>query len=242
MSMTERALTPAPADVGAADLDALRPESPATQLLDAMRAGDDRAVVAAIGQSTTVTAENLPWACRGPDEVDTMLREARERFPGLTFESSARHVGFGVVIEEARVRDVEAEVEAAEAQAAAERGLGGDDTHPMWDEPATRPRTAELALWGAPGQVAVPGPVPPPSIPLNLPVRVTVRHDDVQVYDVRLSFPAALLRRALGEYVDPLEMSLSEVQSAFIAPGRRRAQDPPPGRSRGGPSGVRAGR
>ncbi len=87
----------------------MRPESPAIQLLDAMRAGDDRAVVAAIGQSTTVTAENLPWACRGPDEVDTMLREARERFPGLTFESSARHVGFGVVIEEARVRDVEAE-------------------------------------------------------------------------------------------------------------------------------------
>ena len=35
-----------------------------------------------------------------------MLREARERFPGLTFESSTRHVGFGLVVEEARVRDV----------------------------------------------------------------------------------------------------------------------------------------
>ena len=54
-----------------------------------MRAGDDRAVVAEIGQSTTVAAENLPWACRGPDEVDTMLREARDRFPGLTFEPSS---------------------------------------------------------------------------------------------------------------------------------------------------------
>ena len=218
MSMTERALTPAPAGADAVDLDARRPESPAIQLLDAMRAGDDRAVVAAIGQSTTVTAENLPWACRGPDEVDTMLREARERFPGLTFESSARHVGFGVVIEEARVRDVEAEVLAAEAQAAAHRGEGGDDTHPMWDQAATRPHTTELVLWGKPGEVALPGPVALPPIPLNLPVRVTVRHDDVQVYDVRLSFPAALLKRALGEYVDPLEMSLSEVQSAFIAP------------------------
>jgi len=38
------------------------------------------------------------------------------------------------------------------------------------------------------------------------------------VHEVRLSFPAALLKRALGQYVDPLEMSLSEVQSAFMAP------------------------
>ncbi len=218
MSMTERALTPALAAADAGDLDAVRPESPAIHLLDAMRAGDDRAVVAAIGQSTTVTAENLPWSCRGPDEVETMLREARERFPGLTFESSARHVGFGVVIEEARVRDVEAEIQATESRAASHRAEGGDDTHPMWEQPATRPRTAELVLWGKPGEVALTGPVAPPPIPLNLPVRVTVRHDDVQVYDVRLSFPAALLRRALGEYVDPLEMSLGEVQSAFIAP------------------------
>ena len=210
MSMTERALTPVPTGAHAADLDALRPESPAIQLLDAMRAGDDRAVVAAIGQSTTVTAENLPWACRGPDEVDTMLREVRERFPGLTFESTSRHVGFGVVIEEARVRDVTAERAATPEPA--------DDTHPMWDQAATRPSGTELVLWGKPGEVALPGPVALPPIPLNLPVRVTVRHDDLQVYDVRLSFPAALLRRALGEYVDPLEVSLSEVQSAFIAP------------------------
>jgi outer membrane protein OmpA-like peptidoglycan-associated protein len=216
--MTERALTPAPASAGAADLDAVRPESPAIQLLDAMRAGDDRAVVAAIGQATTVTAENLQWACRGPDEVDTMLREARERFPGLTFESTTRHVGFGVVVEEARVRDVEVEGEGSKTQAAPRQGEGGDDTHPMWDEPATRPRTTEMVAWGRRGELAVPGPVAQPPIRLNLPVRVTVRHDDLQVYDVRLSFPAALLKRALGEYVDPLEMSLSEVQSAFIAP------------------------
>jgi outer membrane protein OmpA-like peptidoglycan-associated protein len=50
------------------------------------------------------------------------------------------------------------------------------------------------------------------------PVRLTVKHDDLQVHEVTLSFPAALLKRALGMHVDPLEISLSEVQSAFIAP------------------------
>jgi outer membrane protein OmpA-like peptidoglycan-associated protein len=45
-----------------------------------------------------------------------------------------------------------------------------------------------------------------------------VRHDDLQVHEILVEFPAALLKRALGIYVDPLEMSLSEVQSAFIAP------------------------
>src|SRR5690242_21287880 len=57
-----------------------------------------------------------------------------------------------------------------------------------------------------------------PATQLNMPVRVTVRHDDLQVHAVELSFPAALLKRALGMRVDPFEMSLSEVQSAFIAP------------------------
>jgi outer membrane protein OmpA-like peptidoglycan-associated protein len=47
---------------------------------------------------------------------------------------------------------------------------------------------------------------------------VTVHHDDLQVHEVSLSFPAALLKRALGMRVDPFEMSLSEIQSAFIAP------------------------
>jgi outer membrane protein OmpA-like peptidoglycan-associated protein len=53
--------------------------------------------------------------------------------------------------------------------------------------------------------------------PLNMPVRVTVRHDDLQVHEISLGFPAVLLKRALGQQVDPLEMSLSEVQSAFMA-------------------------
>src|SRR4029077_5106146 len=127
-----------------------------------------------------------------------------------------RVVGSADVSEEARAGDRGAKGE--RAQAATLPGERDDDTHPMWDEPATRPHTTEMVAWGKRGEVVVPGPVAQPPIPLNLPVRVTVRHDDVQVYDVRLSFPAALLKRALGEYVDPLEMSLSEVQSAFIAP------------------------
>ena len=216
--MNRRALVSAPVAAEAADLDQVDHDNPATRLLDALRAGDASALAAAVGQTTTVTAENMPWACRGPDEVQTMLREARERFPGLTFESSTRHIGFGLVVEEARVRDVAAEAEAAiaaevdDATRAAEEEVRAE-IHPMWDEPVGS-RTSELVLWNE--TVAFEVPLPP--IPLNMPVRVTVRHDDLQVHEVVLSFPAALLKRALGQYVDPLEMSLSEVQSAFIAP------------------------
>lgn len=216
--MNERALTPVSVGADTApDLAAPQPESPGTRLLDALRAGDDRAVVAEIGQTTTVMAENLPWGCRGPDEVDTMLREARERFPGLVFEATARRVGFGLVIEEGRVRDVEAEVtreiEQAEARHPSTPAGGTDDDHPMWDHPDTHPGSKDLVLWREQGILAV-----APPLPLNLPVRVTVRHDDLQVHEVRLSFPAALLQQSLGHYVDPLEMSLSQLQSAFIAP------------------------
>ena len=41
-----------------------------------------------------------------------------------------------------------------------------------------------------------------PPTRLNMPVRVTVRHDDLQVHEVTLSFPAALLKRALGMPVE----------------------------------------
>jgi outer membrane protein OmpA-like peptidoglycan-associated protein len=216
--MTERALVSGQGAAGAAGLDDVQHDNPATRLLDALRAGDGDALAAAVGQSTTVTAENMPWGCRGPDEVQTMLREARERFPGLTYESSTRHVGFGLVVEEARVRDVAGEAEAALAAEVDEAARVAEDevraqTHPMWDEPV-RGRSTGLVLWNEFGRLDLP--LPP--VPLNMPVRVTVRHDDLQVHEVVLSFPAALLKRALGQYVDPLEMSLSEVQSAFIAP------------------------
>jgi outer membrane protein OmpA-like peptidoglycan-associated protein len=190
-------------------------DSPAIKLLDALRAGDDTRVLAVCGDNTRVFAENMPWSCIGRDEIQTMLRRAHERFPGLTFESRTRHVGFGLVIDEARVRDVRAEGEetdpavVAEPEPQAPRHVD-ESVHPMYDEPAAL-RRSEIALWRDHG-----GDEPP--APLNMPVRVTVRHDDLQVHEVTLSFPAALLKRAMGMRVDPLEMSLSEVQSAFIAP------------------------
>ncbi len=53
--------------------------------------------------------------------------------------------------------------------------------------------------------------------PLNMPVRLTVLHNDHHVNEVILSFPWALLRQALGQFVDPLDLAVSEIQSAFIA-------------------------
>jgi outer membrane protein OmpA-like peptidoglycan-associated protein len=202
--------------------------SPAIELLDALRRGDDLGVVAVCGDSTRVSTDNMPWSCSGRDEIQAMLVRARERFPGLTFESRTRHVGFGLVIEEARVRDIRADddasrIDAVSASAAlrdeVEDEAGPEETvprhvdesvHPMYDEPATR-RSTGVTPWR---DRSLGG----PAAPLNMPVRVTVRHDDLQVHEVTLSFPAALLKRALGLHVDPLEMSLSEVQSAFIAP------------------------
>ena len=43
---------------------------------------------------------------QGEEEVLYWLEEAFERFPGLVFDSHARHVGYGQVMEEARVRDI----------------------------------------------------------------------------------------------------------------------------------------
>jgi outer membrane protein OmpA-like peptidoglycan-associated protein len=207
-------------------------ESPAIRLLEAMRAGDDATVVAACGESTTITAENIGWSCTGPEAVQRALAGARRHFAGLVFESRTRHVGFGLVIEEARVRDTvaeaaaqarateaalhpeEAEEETPEVYTGHHAGTADSERpsdHPMWDEPQSE-RRAQVAAWPQHGS-ADDGPTP-----LNMPVRVTVRHDDLQVHEVSLSFPAALLKRALGMRVDPFEMSLSEVQSAFIAP------------------------
>ena len=70
--------------------------------------------------------------------------------------------------------------------------LPDPDVHPMWDEPVTEKRNV-MAVWRETSPAAY---LPPTR--LNMPVRVTVRHDDLQVHDVTLSFPAALLKRALG--------------------------------------------
>jgi outer membrane protein OmpA-like peptidoglycan-associated protein len=204
-------------------------DSPAIRLLDALRSGDDLGVLAVCGEATIVSAENMAWSCQGRDEIHRMLVETRERFPGITFESRTRHIGFGLVIDEARVVDElfeEPDSGAAAEPADASSGnraaldtsvtdetaeVARPDVHPMWDEPATEARNV-LAVWKHRAEE------PQAPIRLNMPVRVTVRHDDLQVHEVALSFPAALLKRALGMHVDPFEMSLSEVQSAFIAP------------------------
>jgi outer membrane protein OmpA-like peptidoglycan-associated protein len=194
-----------------------------------MRAGDDPGVLAVCGETTTVTADNMAWSCRGIEEIHDMLVEVRRHFPGITFESRTRHVGFGIVIDEARVQDLSQDNDEpatdstedetgepvdpapADHESAKHLAVPDPDTHPMWDEPVTEQRNV-MALWRETSLEAL------PPTQLNMPVRVTVRHDDLQVHDVTLSFPAALLKRALGMPVDPLEMSLSEVQSAFIAP------------------------
>ena len=50
-----------------------------------------------------------------------------------------------------------------------------------------------------------------------MPVRLTVLHDDGYVHEIIASYPRALLRSALGQHVDPLDMAVSEIQSAFVA-------------------------
>ena len=238
------ALSTAPEEMDMAHrrTDGSRADSPAIRLLDALRNGDDDGVLAVCGDTTIVTAENMRWSCQGRDEIHRWLAELRQRFPGLDFDSRTRHIGFGLVIDEARVRDVGADapeagldhevdqrvddpsakpVETPSVQAAEAGGHRadiradvrqvGDADHPMWDEPVTEERNVQR-MWAERGEEAQ------PATALNMPVRVTVRHDDLQVHEVLLSFPAALFKRALGLKVDPLEMSLSEVQSAFIAP------------------------
>lgn len=189
-------------------------ESPAIRLLDALRGGDEAGVLAVCGEATLVSAENMGWSCRGRGEIQQMLAQVRERFPGLTFSPHTRHIGFGLVIDEARVRDeaFEEPEDAEETPDAAEEPASHDPSvHPMWDEPVAEKRSV-MAVWRHRADEVL------PPIRLDLPVRVTVRHDDLQVHEISLSFPAALLKRALGRHVDPFEMSLSEVQSAFIAP------------------------
>jgi outer membrane protein OmpA-like peptidoglycan-associated protein len=238
-----------------------RPSSPAIRFLDAMRAGDLEAALAELSQAVTVTAHNMSWCYRGPEEVERAISTALEQFPGLVFDSHARHVGDGLVIEDARVRDVQPEptdevgtddeptvagaddvidttrevddaetvhievwhsglddaddlripeVIDAESWDAFEADPDSGKSVTVWQNPDTTPGDSPkgLSRWG--------DPVDAP--PLNMPVRMTIRHDDAWVHEIDLSFPEPLLRQALGGHVDPLELSLSEVQSAFIAP------------------------
>jgi outer membrane protein OmpA-like peptidoglycan-associated protein len=189
-----------------------REDSPAIKLLDALRSRDDQGVLEVCGETTTMAAHAMGWSCQGRDDIQRMLTESRAFFPGLTVEPRTRNIGFGLVIEDVRVQDVvpseESETGAETgSESGSESGAAGDESHPMWDEPVSTQRA--LAIWRE--DFLTP-------MRLNLPVRITVRHDDLQVHEVIFEFPAALLKRALGLYVDPFEMSLSEVQSAVIAP------------------------
>jgi outer membrane protein OmpA-like peptidoglycan-associated protein len=176
-----------------------RQESPGVRMLDALRAGDDLGVLEVCGETTTMSATAMGWSCQGADQILGILEQARQHFPGLSIEPRTRDIGFGLVIDEVRVQDV---LPSHEGEQGAAEGPGG----PSADLPSAE---RSVAVWRE--DYLTP-------MRLNLPVRITVRHDDLQVHDVTVEFPAALLKRALGIYVDPLEMSLSEVQSAFIAP------------------------
>ncbi|MGC4111908.1 MAG: OmpA family protein [Nocardioides sp.] len=176
-----------------------RGDGPGIRFLDAIRSGDELGVLDTCGETTTMSAHNMSWSCQGPEEILGILGEARRCFPGLTIEPRTRNVGFGLVIDEVRIQDAlfgttAEDGEATESTESAESPVSEQRTVALWQEDLLTPMR------------------------LNLPVRVTVRHDDLQVHEVELEFPAALLKRALGMRVDPLEMSLSEVQSAIIAP------------------------
>ena len=166
------------------DQDDVNASSPATRLLDALGRGDLNAILLEFRPTTIVRTEDGTWSVQGEEDVLYWLEEAFERFPGLVLDSHSRHVGYGQVIEEARVRDIGALESAPGAHAAATIETGGTDP----DQPR-----------------------------LNMPVRLTVLHDDGYVHEIIASYPQALLRSALGQHVDPLDMAVSEIQSAFVS-------------------------
>ena len=173
-----------PEGSGMGDQDDINASSPATRLLDALGRGDLNALLLEFRPTTIVRTEDRTWSVQGEEDVLYWLEEAFERFPGLVFDSHARHVGYGQVIEEARVRDI-----------------GPLDPAP-----------------GAPAAAAEAAPSTGADQPrLNMPVRLTVLHDDGYVHEIIASYPQALLRSALGQHVDPLDMAVSEIQSAFVA-------------------------
>ena len=166
------------------DQDDINASSPATRLLDALGRGDLNALLLEFRPTTIVRTEDRTWSVQGEEDVLYWLEEAFERFPGLVFDSHARHVGYGQVIEEARVRDIGPLDPAPGVPTDPVAEDGGTD--------AEQPR-------------------------LNMPVRLTVLHDDGYVHEIIASYPQALLRSALGHHVDPLDMAVSEIQSAFVA-------------------------
>ena len=170
--------------------------SPATRLLDALGRGDLNAALMEFRPTTIVRTEDRTWSLQGEDDVLGGLSDALDLFPGLVFDSHARHIGHGQVIEEARVRDLgpldQPDDSAHDTPAGATSG-GGSLVLDRDQATSNNPR-------------------------LNMPLRMTVLHDDRFVHEIILSFPRALFRSALGLHVDPLDLAVSEIQSAFVAP------------------------
>ncbi len=188
-----------PEGSGMGDQDDINASSPATRLLDALGRGDLNALLLEFRPTTIVRTEDRTWSVQGEEDVLYWLEEAFERFPGLVFDSHARHVGYGQVIEEARVRDIGPLDPAPGSPAAAPADAGGASDQPP----------GGLVLDRQFGTSEQPR--------LNMPVRLTVLHDDGYVHEIIASYPQALLRSALGQHVDPLDMAVSEIQSAFVA-------------------------
>ena len=178
--------------------------SPATRLLDALGRGDLNAALLEFRPTTIVRTEDRTWSLQGEEQVLYGLEDALDLFPGIVFDSHARHIGHGRVIEEARVRDLgplDADVPGDDEDA--DPGAAGD-------QHAAGAGGGSLVLDREFGKSETPR--------LNMPIRLTVLHDDQSVHEIILSFPRALLRAALGQSVDPLDMAVQEIQSAFVAP------------------------
>jgi outer membrane protein OmpA-like peptidoglycan-associated protein len=182
--------------------------SPATRLLDALGRGDLNAALLEFRPTTIVRTEDRSWSLQGEEQVLYGLEDALDLFPGIVFDSHARHIGHGRVIEEARVRDLgplDADVPGDEDADPADRGDAGEHA-----AGAGAGGGGSLVLDRDHGKSETPR--------LNMPIRLTVLHDDQSVHEIILSFPRALLRAALGQPFDPLDMAVQEIQSAFVAP------------------------
>ncbi len=177
--------------------------SPATRLLDALGRGDLDALLAEFRPTTIIRTEDRSWSVQGEDDVVFWLETAFDRFPGLVFDSHSRHIGYGQVIEEARVRDIDLE------QPSGGPGGPGAGASDHAGAEADGPAGGALLLDREFGTSDTPR--------LNMPLRLTVLHDDRFVHEIIASYPRALLQSALGQHVDPLDLALSEIQSAFVA-------------------------
>ena len=183
--------------------------SPATRLLDALGRGDLNAALLEFRPTTIVRTDDRTWSLQGEEQVLYGLEDALNLFPGLVFDSHARHIGHGRVIEDARVRDL-GPLDALDDGADVDGAEPADVDGPEVADGSVSDANRSMVLDRDFGKSETPR--------LNMPIRLSVQHDDQSVHEIVLSFPRALLRAALGQHVDQLDLSVSEIQSAFVAP------------------------